>query len=66
MKPVIAKWIRGLGLLAMGTPGLWAQDAASTLPAMTVYSPSIANQTPVGTFTMPVSARSDTTPSGRH
>src|ERR1700728_2453532 len=28
----------------------------ASLPAVTVYSPSVANQSPAGTFTMPVSA----------
>jgi hypothetical protein len=35
---------------------LRAQDAATSLPAVTVYSPSVANQSPAGTFAMPVSA----------
>lgn len=33
-----------------------AQNASVTLPGMTVYSQKIANQTPVGSFAMPVSA----------
>ncbi len=33
----------------------WAQPA-ETLPAVTVYSPRVANQSPVATFAMPVSA----------
>src|SRR5476651_885336 len=35
---------------------LWAQPGAVSLPAVTVYSPGVANQEPVGTFAMPVSA----------
>ncbi|MEO5960157.1 MAG: TonB-dependent receptor, partial [Opitutaceae bacterium] len=34
---------------------LHAQSAAVGLPSVTVYSPRVANQSPVGTFTMPVS-----------
>src|SRR5215831_1265583 len=30
--------------------------AASSLPELTVYSPRVANQSPAGTFAMPVSA----------
>jgi outer membrane receptor protein involved in Fe transport len=46
-----------LSLLAVAlcARGLEAQDA-NVLPAMTVYSPSVANQAPAGTFPMPVSA----------
>src|ERR1035437_2615856 len=33
-----------------------AQSAAVALPEMTVYSPRVANQSPTGTFAMPVSA----------
>ena len=33
-----------------------AQEPATSLPAVTVYSPSVANQSPAGTFAMPVSA----------
>jgi vitamin B12 transporter len=33
-----------------------AQTAAVSLPAVTVYSPQVANQAPAGTFAMPVSA----------
>ncbi|MEO6005286.1 MAG: TonB-dependent receptor [Opitutus sp.] len=33
-----------------------AQEADSVLPAVTVYSPRVANQSPVATFAMPVSA----------
>jgi hypothetical protein len=46
-----------LSLLAMAlcARGLEAQDA-NVLPEMTVYSPSVANQAPAGTFPMPVSA----------
>jgi len=35
---------------------LRAQDAPTSLPPVTVYSPSVANQSPAGTFAMPVSA----------
>jgi vitamin B12 transporter len=53
MKPVLA----ALSLLAV-LP-LHAQNAATpavALPGVTVYSPWVANQSPVGTFAMPVSA----------
>jgi hypothetical protein len=33
-----------------------AQDDATSMPAVTVYSPSVANQSPAGNFAMPVSA----------
>jgi vitamin B12 transporter len=47
---------RGLAALAAATALLRAQDAATSLPAVTVYSPSVANQSPAGAFAMPVSA----------
>ena len=37
---------------------LCAQPGAVSLPDVTVYSPAVANQEPVGTFAMPVSALS--------
>lgn len=46
--------IVALGLLP--TISLCAQDAAVGLPEVTVYSPRVANQSPVGTFAMPISA----------
>jgi hypothetical protein len=55
MKPALAAWIRVLPALAFLSPAR-AQVAATSLPAVTVYSPSVANQSPAGTFTMPVSA----------
>jgi vitamin B12 transporter len=48
--------IGGLALLATTFPSLEAQGDATSLPQMTVYSPSVANQSPAGTFAMPVSA----------
>src|ERR1700722_10954680 len=47
--------MRGACALALGPAALRAQDE-SFLPTVTVYSPSIANQAPAGTFAMPVSA----------
>ena len=41
--------------LALCASALRAQNA-TTLPAVIVYSPSVANQSPAGTFAMPVSA----------
>lgn len=41
--------------LALGRAAGRAQDEAF-LPTMTVYSPSVANQAPAGTFAMPVSS----------
>ncbi len=38
------------------TPALHAQAGTVTLPEMTIYSPRVANQSPTGTFAMPVSA----------
>jgi hypothetical protein len=45
-------------LAALGSlpPSAYSQSAATSLPAVTVYSPSVANQSPAGTFTMPISA----------
>ena len=43
-------------LLCAGLPGaLFAQNAVN-LPEVTVYSPRVANQSPAGTFAMPISA----------
>jgi outer membrane receptor protein involved in Fe transport len=39
-----------------GAVRLAAQPTPVSLPAVTVYSPSVANQSPVGAFAMPVSA----------
>lgn len=41
--------------LAAATSMVWAQPA-ETLPAVTVYSPRVANQAPVATFAMPVTS----------
>jgi len=45
----------GLGALALCLAGARAQDATS-LPAVFVYSPSVANQSSAANFAMPVSA----------
>lgn len=43
--------------LTLATPiAITAQGTALSLPAMTVYSPRVANQSPASTFVMPVSA----------
>ena len=55
VKPALKALAPFASLLALGTPALRAQ-ADSSLPAVTVYSPSVANQAPAGTFAMPVSA----------
>ena len=55
MKSLLAP-LRALALLAAAAPLLRAQDNATSLPAVTVYSGSVANQAPAGTFAMPVSA----------
>jgi len=47
--------LAGLCALLLCPASAPAQDAAS-LPAVTVFSPSVANQAPAGTFAMPVSA----------
>src|SRR5580704_4902185 len=47
--------MRTLCALALCTAALRAQNA-DVLPQVTVYSPSVANQAPAGTFAMPVSA----------
>src|ERR1700690_834173 len=56
MKPVLAAWIRVSPARAALSPFPGAQGSVTSLPAVTVYSPSVANQSPAGTFTMPVSA----------
>src|ERR1700677_3881375 len=45
-----------LGAAALGAAVATAQTAPASLPAVTVYSPNVANQSPAGTFAMPVSA----------
>jgi vitamin B12 transporter len=52
MKPVTQAIALSMALCA---PALLGQ-VESSLPAVTVYSPSVANQAPAGTFAMPVSA----------
>src|ERR1700685_3042554 len=56
MRPVVAAFHVFVAALAVASGPLRAQDAATSLPAITVYSPSVANQAPAGTFAMPVSA----------
>lgn len=46
----------GLLLIAVLAPASMVAQSAVTLPSVTVYSPRIANQSPAGTFAMPVSA----------
>jgi hypothetical protein len=55
VKPSLTVFARCASLLAIFAPGLRGQSDNS-LPAVTVYSPSVANQAPAGTFAMPVSA----------
>jgi hypothetical protein len=52
--PLIARGVLAPALLAVAVR-LGAQEATS-LPPFMVYSPSVANQEPAGTFAMPVSA----------
>src|SRR5882757_2919771 len=47
---------RSLLCLLISAGALSAQVAPVSLPGVTVYSPGVANQEPVGTFAMPVSA----------
>ncbi len=56
MKAVSATKILVLTAIAALPRVARTQDATASLPAVTVYSPSVANQSPAGTFTMPVSA----------
>ncbi len=44
-----------LGAVALAT-ALHAQSTSTVLPEVTVYSPRVANQSPVATFAMPISA----------
>ncbi len=55
MNTTLTPFLRLAPLLAVGAATLCAQSDNS-LPAVTVYSPSVANQAPAGTFAMPVSA----------
>jgi hypothetical protein len=55
MKHALKARIIAVCALALGVRFLRAQEA-SVLPEVTVYSPSVANQAPAGTFAMPVSA----------
>jgi|CZKI01.1.fsa_nt_gi outer membrane receptor protein involved in Fe transport len=48
--------VRGIAALACAGALLRAQEGATSLPTVTVYSQSVANQSPAGTFAMPVSA----------
>ncbi len=41
--------------LYLGLPAVVLAQSTVSLPAVTVYSPRVANQTPTGTFAMPVS-----------
>jgi outer membrane receptor protein involved in Fe transport len=50
-----ARLLVWLSPLALCAPLLRAQETTS-MPQVTVYSPSVANQAPAGTFAMPVSA----------
>src|SRR6202789_3296524 len=56
MRPVALAFLRVVALLALPAAALRPQDATTSLPPITVYSPSVANQSPAGTFAMPVSA----------
>src|SRR5580700_7960430 len=56
MRPVVAAFPVVVAALAVASAPLRAQDATTSLPPITVYSPSVANQSPAGTFAMPVSA----------
>jgi outer membrane receptor protein involved in Fe transport len=55
MKTALGQIMLGVCALALCGAALRAQNEAM-LPAVTVYSPSIANQAPAGTFAMPVSS----------
>jgi hypothetical protein len=55
MKRLLTPLLRAAPVLALAAHPLFSQDTAS-LPAVTVYSQSVANQAPAGTFAMPVSA----------
>src|SRR5476651_1456434 len=55
MKHSLTAVLLGVGALAPFAPRLGAQ-AVTSLDAVTVFSPSVANQAPAGTFAMPVSA----------
>ncbi len=56
MRPALIASLRWLAALSAAAAVMRAQDAAVNLPAVMVYSPSVANQSPAGTFAMPVSA----------
>ena len=54
MKTLLTACAGGLALSLAATAA--ADETDATLPAVVVYSPSVANQTPAAAFTMPVSA----------
>jgi vitamin B12 transporter len=56
MRSITVAIIRGLAALSAAAPFVCAQVPTTNLPAVTVFSPSVANQSPAGVFTMPVSA----------
>ena len=56
MRSVALAFLRCVTVAAAVSAALRAQEATTSLPAITVYSPSVANQSPAGTFAMPVSA----------
>jgi hypothetical protein len=56
MRKALSASIRAAAVVSAAAGLLRAQDAATSLPPVTVYSPSVANQAPAGTFAMPVSA----------
>lgn len=51
---VLRRW--AVLAVAAATPAIWAEPADAVLPELTVYSQRVANQAPVATFAMPVSA----------
>jgi len=55
MMPDFPAWVRRALAIVLCAAAARAQTTTS-LPAVTVFSPSVANQSPAGTFAMPVSA----------
>jgi vitamin B12 transporter len=54
--PCLMRCVYPVSLALLSTLTLRADVASVELPPVTVYSPAVANQEPVGTFAMPVSA----------
>lgn len=53
---MLLQWLRFTAIISALAPTLRAGEPDVSLPALTIYSQRVANQAPVATFAMPVSA----------